>query len=675
MEGTPSTLRRRHSFTRRPQIETSTLLAWLLPLALVTYLGMRGGGYDQIVSGEVAIAAWWLIFLLVALRLGSLRTSPAGRLWLGLLFAYAAWTTLSLFWTVSAENTMIDVSLMVLYCGVALLAMVIPGPGAARHMLNALGVAIVAIGVLALLSRLRFEWFAPPQTAEFLQSSAPRLSYPLNYWNALGALMAIGVLVLLHSATGARSIAGRGLAAAAIPLLGLCGFLTASRGAAIAVAVGLVVFVLLAPQRFPKLAVLAIAGAGAALLLEAANQRAALRNGLRTPLALHQGGVLLVIAIVVAIVVGLLVAAIALAERRLTFSRLIIPSRRQTTLISAGALVVVLVVFAAAGGSGFLSREWTQFKNPAHPANFGSANTVQRLQDVSGEGRYQYWQSAVKAADAKPLTGTGAGTFVYWWAQHGVASGGYVRDAHSLYIQSLAELGYPGLILIVAVIATILLGGAIRVVRGRDPTQRLAIAAATAAATVFAVSASIDWIWLIPVLPVTLVILAAVIFAPPPSDAAPTPTAAAPSPGDPAAARRLRAPSLALAARIAGALAALIVIVAVALPIAATSAVRQSQSLAAQGKLAAALEKALDAAQLQPYAATPRLQEALVLEQAGDLADALTAASAATAREPTNWQPWFVRSRLEARTDHPNAAIRDYNRARSLDPRNPLFSS
>jgi O-antigen ligase len=56
--------------------------------------------------------------------------------------------------------------------------------------------------------------------------------------------------------------------------------------------------------------------------------------------------------------------------------------------------------------------------------------------------------AAVGEAKATPLTGTGAGTFEFWWAQFGTLSGGLGRDAHSLYLQALGELGYPRLLLI-----------------------------------------------------------------------------------------------------------------------------------------------------------------------------------------------------------------------------------
>ena len=48
--------------------------------------------------------------------------------------------------------------------------------------------------------------------------------------------------------------------------------------------------------------------------------------------------------------------------------------------------------------------------------------------------------------------------------------------------------------------------------------------------------------------------------------------------------------------------------------------------------------------------------------------------SPATAREQTNWRNWLVLARLEAKQGHADAAIRAYARAKSLNPRSPLFN-
>lgn len=88
----------------------------------------------------------------------------------------------------------------------------------------------------------------------------------------------------------------------------------------------------------------------------------------------------------------------------------------------------------------------------------------------------------------------------------------------------------------------------------------------------------------------------------------------------------------------------------------------------------AALRAARGAESAQPGAATPRLQQALLLEAEGSLDEAALAARAATERESTNWRTWLVLSRLEAARGRALAALRAYRRARSLNPRSPVFA-
>jgi hypothetical protein len=380
------------------------------------------------------------------------------------------------------------------------------------------------------------------------------------------------------------------------------------------------------------------------------------------------------ITVTVALAVGMLVGAIVLIERHVQRPRLLAISRRRMTLLSGLGVLIAVVAFIAAGGPGFANREWNQFKSAALPPNSSHATTLQRLQSVAGEGRYQYWQAAVREADLKPVTGTGAGTFQFWWAQHGTAAGGFVLDAHSLYFQALGELGYPGLILIASFIAWILLCGLWRVVLSRDADRRLALATATAGAFVFAISAAVEWIWFIPALPVALFVLVGVLFAPHRAGDPDRRSTRAHSSTSGRLSMLLRARAARYAASAAVVLASLAAIVVIALPMAATAAVRQSQALIQAGNLQAALTHAIEAEHLQPYAATPWLQEALVEEQAGDITAALVAARRATANEPTSSDNWLVLSRLEARAGHASAALADYHRADTLNPHSPIFS-
>jgi O-antigen ligase len=94
-----------------------------------------------------------------------------------------------------------------------------------------------------------------------------------------------------------------------------------------------------------------------------------------------------------------------------------------------------------------------------------------------------------------PALGSGAGTFGdYFWRYHRPASA-FTRLAHSLYLQTLAELGPLGLVLLVLALALPL-----AFVRGRQTALAASVAGAYVA---FLVHAAIDWDWTVTALTTT----------------------------------------------------------------------------------------------------------------------------------------------------------------------------
>jgi hypothetical protein len=160
------------------RLDFPALTAWLLPAVLVSYLGIQGGGFDTVINSQVGIAAWWVLLLIVAFGLAPLRFGRAGWVTLGLLVAFAAWTTASLAWTQSSERTMGDVSLELVYVALAVLVFIAMGRTAARHALNGLACGIAVVAVVALLSRLHFQWFSMPAVAQALPCSGARSRAP-----------------------------------------------------------------------------------------------------------------------------------------------------------------------------------------------------------------------------------------------------------------------------------------------------------------------------------------------------------------------------------------------------------------------------------------------------------------------------------------------------------------
>jgi Flp pilus assembly protein TadD len=120
--------------------------------------------------------------------------------------------------------------------------------------------------------------------------------------------------------------------------------------------------------------------------------------------------------------------------------------------------------------------------------------------------------------------------------------------------------------------------------------------------------------------------------------------------------------------------AAIVALVVVGLPLRADTEVRASEHAVADGRLDDALSDAKAAADAEPFAATPRLQEALVLERQGKFDQAVEDARAATQKESTNWRTWFTLSRIEAEAGNAKASLDAYRRARQLNPRSGVFT-
>jgi O-Antigen ligase len=623
--------------------------AWLLGFAPTVYLALTAGGYDLVARSEVGIFLWWVVLL--GALVGILPRRPwRPRAWVavGLLTGFFAWTWIATGWSQSEEQTLAETARLATYLGVLVLGLSLMTRVGTRAMIFGLAAAIALVSGLAVLSRLVPSWFPTDSTANLYATT--RLRYPFDYSDGVGEFAALGLPLLFYAATGARTIGGRALAAAALPIVVLCLGMTISRGGILAAAIGLIFFFALVPDRLPKLLTAGIVAATSAVEMAALVHRAALHDTVGIAPAGERHS-MLVVAVLAAVGAGLIQAGVALAGRHVSRPRWLRFSRRGargTGYILATAVVIGIAILIATGTAHHL---WNEFKQPNPPK---STNTYSRLLSVAGSHRYQYWQIAIDAFKTSKLRGIGPGTFQFYWSQHQTL-GESVHNAHSLWIETLAEAGIVGLLLIGGFFAFALVAGSIRAMR--MPLElRLAIGTAVAGIAGFCAAAAFDWVWQIGVMPLIALLLVAVALGP------------VHHAQRVSHARRRRMTSM-----IALAVGALFALWAIIVPLSSTIAVRSSESAARAGHFRAALSDAATAQRLEPGAASPRLQRALVLEQLGDVKGAGQAIREAEAREPTNWQIWLVASRIATEAGNPKLALAYYNRSRSLNPTSPIF--
>jgi O-antigen ligase len=456
-------------------------------LVAPTVLAFFAGGYFDAPRIWTGLVMWVLVAVAMLVRPRPLRDGPGVKLALGGMSLLAAWTLASYTWAPEAGPAYHAGQRVVLYAGVLLAAVaLLQTRGAQRAVEPALAAGTVVVIGYGISGRLL------PGVLHFAHSVSAqgRLEQPLTYWNAMGELAALGaVLAVRLVGDASRGRGTRVAAATAIAPLGMGLYLSFSRGALFACAAGLVALLVAAPQR-TQLRGLGL-GLATGVLGALASAPFAGVTSLAGPLGTRerQGAIALALVLVV-------MAAAALAQLRLQRDE---PEPDAERTLPRRAPAIALVVICAGLALAIVAGAK---ETSAQPLGAG-AGRLETLQS----NRYAYWRVALRAFADEPLRGVGAGGWaVYWLAQRPFNEG--AQDAHSLELQTAAELGVIGLALLAAFLAGV--GIAARTAHRVDP----ALAAGPLAAFVSWVAHSpLDWDWQMPAVTMVAVILAGTLLA------------------------------------------------------------------------------------------------------------------------------------------------------------------
>jgi hypothetical protein len=611
------------------------------------------GGYALTTRNTIAVLVLWTLAAGIAIGVWPRARIPGAALAVGgLLAAFALWAGLSTIWSASAERSFNEANRAVLYLGLFLLIVVSAARGrGTRRWIRGLAIGIAGVTFLALLSRLfpdRFGGTATEIVARVFPSAENRLSHPVGYWNGLATLLALGVPFLLFVATSERRAVARGLAVAPLPALAVALYLTSSRGGIIAATLAALLYLALTNLRWQATGAILVAGAasvGATLAIAGQDSviagEPARGEGLEAALF-----------IALACVGTGIVYAFG-SRFRLGFTRV----RKPLGWALVGVATLVLVAAAVAANP---RERFDNFK--AIPSQEVATDLQAHLVSGSGNGRWQLWQSATEQFREHPIVGDGAGSYEAWWTQHGTVAV-FVRDAHSLYLETLGELGVVGFAILVTALLAALVTGVLRT-RKSQGDGRAATAALTAALIAYLFEAGFDWMWETTVVSLVAMVCLGLLTGPA------TCFGGRRSRGE---ARGSRWSDVAL--RIAGVLAVLVLVVAQGIPLVAQAAVGRSQDAVRQGDSEEALAAAARAERLQPWAASTHLQRALVEELTGDFPEARTAIRHALERDAEDWRLWIVAARIETKMGAFREAQRSLARAIELNPNSRILSS
>lgn len=469
----------------RSQMRATDYAAPLVVTAAVTGTAAAQGGYFATSWGWTGLALAWAIGIAVVVR-GTVDALPrlAGA-FLATVAGVVVWVLGSSLWSIAPWESVLEAERTLVYLlGTAFVLVT------ARRRVGAMYGGILFAVVLVSSYGLGTRLF-PDRLGVFDPVAGYRLAEPIGYWNGLAIFAAMGVLLAAGLAAGAERTATRAAAAAALPLLVLTQYFTFSRASWIALGAGLAVMVALAPRKLRSTtAILALAIPSGLAVLVASRQTSLTHIGASLPVTAHAGHRVALALVGLAAVSAATAVGFGWAVRTVQIDRRV--RLAYITVLVTITIAAASTAMAAAGSPiSVTKRAYDSFTSPppawVPPEQRAGTNLDQRLFSFSGSGRALLWRVAWDDYRAHPVLGSGAGTFQRAWVRS-PKSNFNVHDAHGLYVETLAELGPIGLVLVLLLFALPL------VAAWRARTSVFAVGAAGAYVAFF-IHAGVDWDW------------------------------------------------------------------------------------------------------------------------------------------------------------------------------------
>jgi O-Antigen ligase len=408
-------------------------------LALTAGALFFGGGLGDSSLPWLGAAA-----LLLALGLFATQSTPSGLPALLPLAALAAWSAVTVDWSIEPDRSWSYANRAFVYLAFAVVGALVGAEP--RRLLYGFAALLGAVCVWSLAGKV-LPWLYEDY------GRMARLRGPVGYWNSLSLLGDVALPIGLCLATR-RRVAGTLLVYGWLVAIGL----TYSRGGVIVAVIVVGLWMALSRAWLEALSTLLAAGIPAAGALAVAFSLPGLTSDgqahvTRVREGLVFGAVLLVD------------AAIAAALTRFPLPPASAPALRRAGL----GLLVVCVAGAVALGATRARSWWHSFTSPSSGE---ITNSSGHLLSSGSNFRWDWWTQAWRGWKTAPLKGTGAGSFGFTNLRYRSSDQDTAIEPHDLPVQFLSETGLVGLALFAVSVGWL-------VVRGRRrPGPQLALALA-----------------------------------------------------------------------------------------------------------------------------------------------------------------------------------------------------
>lgn len=487
-----STLRKlfpRHTYPISPQ--GGLIGAAFATMAIEAFAVFNNGAYF-LGPMTLGVASAWAVFL--ALTFLSHREliaalSPAAVTSIIILSLLWLWTGISITWSIASDLTWIEFNRTGGYLALFALGLFVGTSPTARSLAAWLFFFIAsAAGIYALGAK------ALPTIIDNLDN-ASRVSIPLGYTNAVGLLVALAFpLSLYFAASRAFHWLLRLSSALMAPLLLISLFFTLSRGATLALALGLITYFAAVPLRLRSFGLILLSMPPALLIGWWSNKQSALmENHVELGLRIGAASNLRQYLLYALFVVGIVFLIALVIGRRVQFPKIL--SR------AAGLLAILLILSSVAIGAFIFigsKSSFSELMEKTHnylTVDPTGAPRADRLFVLSSSGRWQLWEEALANWEANPITGTGAQTFPLVHLIRRETGTPFVKQPHGLPFRLLSELGIVGFALGELFIVFTLTVSLLRTYKIRDRWQRGLARTLFSLLVIYLIHTSYDWDW------------------------------------------------------------------------------------------------------------------------------------------------------------------------------------